>query len=79
MPNPFFSAMKGQGAPQGGGGNMLQQFQQFMNQHQGEDPNQLLQQLLTSGQVSQEQLNQAQQMKSQIEGPLSGLRSMFGF
>lgn len=76
MSNPFFKAMGGQ---QSGPMNMIQQFQQFMQQNRGKNPNEMLQQLLTSGQVSQDQLNQAQQMKQQIEGPLSGLKSMFGF
>lgn len=59
--------------------NLIQQFQQFMMQHQGEDPNELLQKCLTSGRISQHQLDQAQQMKAQIEGPLNNLKSMFGF
>lgn len=78
MSNPFFKAMGGQ-PQQSGPMNMIQQFQQFMEQNRGRNPNDMLQQLLTSGQISQDQLNQAQLMKQQIERPLNGLRSMFGF
>jgi len=79
MANPFFSAMSGANGPQGGAGNMMQAFQQFMQQNQGKDPNEMIQQMLSSGKLNQQQLNQAQQMAKQMEGPLSGLRSMFGF
>lgn len=37
MANPFFSAMSGANGPQGGAGNMMQAFQQFMQQNQGKD------------------------------------------
>jgi len=77
MGNPFYKAING--GPQGGSVNVMQQFQQFMMQNRGKDPNEVLQQMLTSGQISQEHLNQAQQMKRQVEGPLNGLKSMFGF
>ena len=79
MANPFFAAMGGANAPQGGPGNMMQAFQQFMQQNQGKDPNEMIQQLLSSGKLNQQQLNQAQQMAKQFEGPLSGLKEMFGF
>lgn len=77
MANPFFKAMGGaqtQGSPM----NMMQAFQQFMQQNQGKDPNEMIQQLLSSGKLSQQQLDQAQQMAKQMEGPLSGLKGMFG-
>ena len=79
MGNPFFKAMGGAQGPQGGPMNMMQAFQQFMQQNQGKDPHEMIQQLLSSGKLNQQQLNQAQQMAKQMEGPLSGLRSMFGF
>lgn len=59
--------------------NMIQAFQQFMKQNQGKNPNEMIQQLLSSGQISQQQLNHAQQMAKQVEGPLSGLKGKFGF
>ncbi|MCI9549043.1 MAG: hypothetical protein HFF20_07445 [Oscillospiraceae bacterium] len=64
---------------QGGPMNMMQAFQKFMQQNQGKDPNEMIQQMLSSGKLNQQQLDQAQQMAKQMEGPLSGLRSMFGF
>lgn len=79
MANPFMQAMGGANGPQRGPTNMMQAFQQFMQQNQGKNPNEMIQQLLSSGKLNQQQLNQAQQMAKQIEGPLNGLKSMFGF
>ncbi len=58
---------------------MLNQFPQFMQQMKGQDPNQLINQMLTSGRVSQEQVNQAQQMAQQMSGQFNQFKSMFGF
>lgn len=74
MPNPIFTALNGGQQP-----NMMQQFQAFMQQMRGQDPNALLNQLVSSGQVSQAQLNQAQQMARQMQGAFDGMRGMFGF
>lgn len=79
MSNPFFNALGGAQGPQGGPMNMMQAFQQFMQQNQGKNPNEMIQQLLSSGKLNQQQLDQAQQMAKQMEGPLSGLKGMFGF
>lgn len=79
MANPFFNAMGGSGSPQGGPMNIMQAFQQFMQQNQGKNPNEMIQQLLSSGRLNQQQLNQAQQMAKQVEGPLGALKGMFGF
>lgn len=57
--NPFYQAM-------GPRPNMMQKFRQFMGQMQGRDPNAMIQELVSSGQVSQEQLNAAQQQARQI-------------
>jgi len=57
----------------------LQQFPQFMQQMRGKNPSEMVQQLVDSGKVSQAQLNQAQQVAKQLEGPMSGFKSMFGF
>lgn len=58
---------------------MLSQFPQFMNQMRGKDPNQILQQMMQSGRVSQQQLNQAQQMANQMAGQFEQFKNMFGF
>lgn len=68
--NPFFQAM---GQP-----NMVQQFQAFMNQMKGKDPNSMIQELVSSGQVSQQQLDQAQRQAQQMAAMFEPLRGMFG-
>lgn len=68
--NPFFQAM---GQP-----NMVQQFQAFMNQMKGKDPNSMIQDLVSSGQVSQQQLDQAQRQAQQMAAMFEPLRGMFG-
>lgn len=47
-----------------------QQFSKFMDQMQGENPNQLINQMLQSGQINQQQLNIAQQRAQQLSGIL---------
>lgn len=62
MSNPLFQAL---------GGNqpdIMSQFQQFMTQMQGKNPHQEINKLLQSGAISQQQLNQAQQMAQQMQG-----------
>lgn len=67
--NPFYQAM-------GPRPNMMQQFQQFMSQMQGKDPKTMLNDLVSSGRVSQEQLNAAQQQTQQLANVF---QSMPGF
>ena len=71
--NPFFQAMGGNRQP-----NMMQQFQQFMNQMRGKDPNAMIQELVSSGRVSQQQLDAAQKQAQQMQGVFEGMRGMFG-
>lgn len=70
--NPFFGVMGG-GRP-----NMMQQFQQFMNQMKGTDPNAMIQEMVSSGRISQDQLNQVQKQARQMQGMFEGMRGMFG-
>ena len=72
MANPLFDQLGGntpQQAPQqpndGGFGAMLQQFQQFRVQFQG-DPRAEINKLLQSGRITQAQLDQAQRMAQQM-------------
>ena len=62
MSNPFFGAL--------GGGNgffqMMQQFQQFRANFQG-DPKAEVEKLMQSGAMSQQELNQLQSMAKQFE------------
>ena len=74
MPNPLYNVLNGNQQP-----NMMQQFQAFMQQMRGQDPNALLNQLVSRGQVAQAQLKQAQQMAQQMQGAFNGMRGMFGF
>ena len=71
--NPFFQAMGGNRQP-----NMMQQFTQFMNQMRGKDPNAMIQELVSSGRVSQQQLDAAQKQAQQMQGVFEGMRGMFG-
>lgn len=71
--NPFFSAMSGNRQP-----NMIQQFQQFMAQMKGKDPNAIINEMVSSGKLTQDQLNQAQQQAQQMQGMFEGMRGMFG-
>ena len=67
--NPFYQAMNPRP-------NMMQQFQQFMSQMQGKDPKAMLNDLVSSGRVSQEQLNAVQQQAQQLANVF---QSMPGF
>ena len=64
MSNPLFQAL---GGNQGG---MMSDFQRFMQQMQGKNPNEEIAKLLQSGRISRAQLNQAQQMAQQMRGML---------
>lgn len=68
MPNPLFNALGGgrMPGPMGQFQQMMQQFQQFRNNFQG-DPKQEVEKLLQSGQMSQAQLNQLQAMAQQFQ------------
>ena len=62
MSNPLFQELNGSQ------GNMIASFQRFMKQMQGKNPNEEINRLLQSGRISQQQLNQAQQMAQQFMG-----------
>lgn len=68
MANPLFQALGGgqMPGPMGQFQRMMQQFQQFKANFQG-DPQQEVQKLLQSGKINQEQLNQLQQMAKQFQ------------
>ena len=74
MPNPLYSKLNGNQQ-----GNMMQQFQRFMDQMQGKNPNKMIEQIVASGQLSQQQLNSIQQQAKNMEQQFSAMRSMFGF
>ena len=62
MSNPLYN-MYGQNQ---GGGNFLSRFQQFKKMFRG-DPQRQIQQMLNSGQISQQQYNQAVQQANALK------------
>lgn len=68
MSNPFFGALGGgqMPGPVGGFNQMVQQFNQFKQTFKG-DPKAEVEKLLQSGAISQQQLNQLQQMAKQFQ------------
>jgi len=80
--NPLFG-MLGGGSPMGGmmpgmgGGNnpmqMIQKFMEFKNNFKG-NPQEEVQKMLQSGQITQQQLDQAQQMAQQFQQMLGGMK-----
>lgn len=67
MSSPIFNAMGGNC-----GGNMMQQFQRFMQEMKGKNPQEEINKLLQSGKVSQQQLNAVQQKAQQMQGMFKG-------
>jgi hypothetical protein len=61
MSNPLFQAL-------GGNRNQMSEFQRFMQQMRGVDPRQEINRMLQSGQISQQQLNEAQRQAQQFMG-----------
>lgn len=72
MSNPIFNALGGN-LPQGN--NFFSQFQQFMQKMQGVNPHEEINRLLQSGAISQQELNQAQQMARQFQSFFGNNRS----
>lgn len=71
--NPLFNALGG-GMPQGNGPmQMMQQFMQFKQNFKG-DPKAEVEKMLQSGKISQQQLNQVQQMAGQFQHMLKGMK-----
>ena len=73
MSNPLFNALGG-GMPQGNGPmQMIQPFMQFKQNFKG-DPKEEVQKMLQSGKISQQQLNQVQQMAGQFQNLLKNMK-----
>lgn len=70
MSNSIFNSMNKQNG---------MSFPQFMQMMKGKDPNQILSQMVNSGQITQSQLNQAQQMAKNSMSQFDMFKSMFGF
>lgn len=69
MGNPLFN-MLGGGMPQNPMNKMIQDYKKFRQEMQGKNPQEEINKLLQSGKISQQQLNQAQQMAQQFKGLL---------
>lgn len=74
MSNPIFNMMNRNSRP-----DMMTQFRQFMGQMKGKNPDEMLNQLVSSGKVSQAQLNQAQSQAQQMQSQFDSMKNMFGF
>ena len=73
MSNPLFNALGG-GIPQGNGPmQMIQQFMQFKQNFKG-NPKAEVEKMLQSGRISQQQLNQVQQMAGQFQNLLKNMK-----
>lgn len=73
MSNPLFNALGG-GMSQGNGlMQIVQQFMQFKQNFKG-DPKAEVEKMLQSGRISQQQLNQVQQMAGQFQHILKGMK-----
>ena len=73
MSNPLFNTLGG-GMPQGNGSmQLILQFIQFKQNFKG-DPKEEVQKMLQSGRISQQQLNQVQQMAGQFQNLLKNMR-----
>lgn len=74
MPNPLFNMMNKNSRP-----DMLSQFRQFMGQMKGRNPDEILNNLVAGGKISQSQLNQVQAQAQQMQGQFESMKNMFGF
>ena len=73
MSNPLFNTLGG-GMSQGNGPmQMIQQFMQFKQNYKG-NPKEEVQRMLQSGRISQQQLNQVQQMAGQFQSLLKNMK-----
>lgn len=72
MPNPFYDRFQNNGSgPFGNVQNVMNQFNQFRQNFQG-DPRAQVQQLLNSGQMSQDQFNYFSNLANQFYKMIGG-------
>lgn len=67
MTNPILQAM-GKSAMPNKPMAMMQQFMQFKQQMQGQDPQKIVEQMLADGRMSQQQFEQLKQQAEQFKG-----------
>lgn len=73
MANPLFKAMGGNSQPV----NIFEQFPKFMQQMRGKDPSRILNDLVSSGKVSQQQLDAIQRQARHMSGMFEQFKGMF--
>lgn len=74
MANPLFKSMNGGGQ----NGGFLQQFPRFMKQMRGKNPQAILNELVSSGRINQQQLDAVQKQAQQMSGMFDQFKGMFG-
>lgn len=73
MANQLFNALRGNKK------QSLPDFVQFMQQMRGKNPNEIINQMVLSGKINQQQLNQVQQQANSMMSQFDGFKNMFGF
>lgn len=58
---------------------LMVQFNQFMQQMKGQDPNAIINQLVSSGKINQKQINQAHQKIKELDKQFESMKKNFGF
>lgn len=58
---------------------MISRFPQFMNEMRGKDPGKMINDMISSGKISQEQYEGFKRQADDISAQLSQFRRMFGF
>ena len=58
---------------------LMMQFNQFMQQMKGQDPNAIINQLVASGRINQQQINRAHQRAKELEKQFESMKKTFGF
>lgn len=76
MPNQLYNEMNARKAQNGG---LENNFFGFMQQMRGQNPRQLIDQMVQSGQLTQQQLNVVQQKANEIGDVFGQFKSRFGF
>lgn len=74
MPNDLYNSLN---QNQNSGQNVTNRFIEFVNGMRGKNPNQILNDLVSSGRVSQAQLNQVQRQAQQMEHVFTAAKKMF--
>lgn len=72
MPSPLFSLLGGGSAAPQPFQNIIAKYKQFRTAFAGGNPREQVERLLQSGYITQNQLNQYQQMAQQIQNAMKG-------